>query len=395
MRLLRIALVCGLTLGSAVNGVGFQSTSGPVPATAGAITGTVTDAGGKPVVGARVQAVARFKRWVGAYYEIAVGPADDTDDRGRFRLHSLPQGQYVVVVSPQGATVPTPRDSAGPRRTYHPGVLSLDAATPVAIEPGSEPDVSIRFAPVPLFSIAGAATTSNGLPAAGFNVSLRGIPATIGYTGVPAGFMTALVAGATTALDGSFSLAAVPPGPYTLMVTNGHTRRGQPLEINEVRVDVSAPVTGLKVTTAPGSVVSGRLEWAGTGPSPWPGAKGSSRIRATGIGRESDFGSIDTDTQPDGTFRFTNLYGLRRIHSMNLPLAWAIQSIEAPKKAMAGPNLDIPPGTDITDLRLVVTNRTATVIATLVDETDKPLSASLVLMPRDEPTWIRWAGGFA
>lgn len=394
MRPLRIALACFLTLGSVVNGVGFQSPSEPVAAPAGVITGTVTDGSGKPVVGARVRAAARFKRWIGPYYEIAVGPTDDTDDRGRFRLHSLPRGQYVVAVSPQGATVPTPRDSAGYRRTYHPGVHSLDAATAVAVEPGREPDVSIRFAPVPLFSITGAATRSDGLPAAGFNVSLRGIPATIGYTGVPAGFMTALVGGATTALDGSFSLAAVPPGPYTLMVTNGHTRRGQPLEINEVRVDVSAPVTGLKVMTASGSVVSGRLEWAGTGPSPWPGAKVSSRIRATGIGRESDFGAIDTNTHADGTFTFTNLYGLRRIHSMSLPLAWAIQSVESPKGTIAGQNVNITPGTDITDLRIIVTNRTATVIATLVDEADKPLSASLVLMPRDETNLDPLGWGF-
>ncbi|HKY20371.1 MAG TPA: carboxypeptidase-like regulatory domain-containing protein [Vicinamibacterales bacterium] len=387
---LRITLACVLTLSSAVNGNAFQSPSEPAPSPAGVITGTVTDGGGKPVVGAKVQAAVRFKRWVGAYYEIAVGPTDDTDDRGRFRLHSLPRGQYVVVVTLQDPAGPTRRDSTGQRRTYHPGVLSLDAATPVAIEPGNELDVSIRFAPVRLFSIAGAATTSAGLPAAGFNVSLRGIPATIGYTGVPVGFMTTVIAGATTALDGSFSLVAVPPGSYTLTVTNGYARREQPLEINEVRVDVSAPVTGLKVTTARGSVVSGRLEWAGTGPSPWPGSKTFVSIRATGIGRESNFGSIDTDIQPDGTFRFTNLYGLRRIHSTVL----AIQSIEAPKEAMTGPNLNITPGTDVTDVRLIVTNRTATVMATLVDETDKPLSASLVLMPRDETNLDPLGWGF-
>ena len=196
--------------------------------------------------------------------------------------------------------------------TFHPGVLSLDAATPVDVEPGREGDVSIRFAPVPLFSIAGTATTSAGLPAARFNVWLRGIPATIGYTGIPAGFMTPDDRG-----DHRLGWFVLPCGGatrlHTLMVTNGHTPalREQPLEINEVRVDVSAPVTGLKVSTAPGSTVSGRLEWAGTGPSPWPGAKGSYRIRATGIGRGSEFGRIEADTQPDGTFSFTNLSGLR------------------------------------------------------------------------------------
>lgn len=389
MQPLRFLLVCGLTLGSLVSGVAFQS----APAPTGVITGLVTDAEGKPVVGARVQAAARFKRWVGAYYEIAVGPTDDTDDRGRFRLHSLPPGQYVVAVSPQGTAVPTPRNSPAHRRTYHPDVQSLDAATPINVEPGVDADVSIRFASVPLFSIAGSAMTSARQPAARFNVSLLGMPATIGYTGTPAGFMTATIARTTVAQDGSFSLPSVPRGSYTLIVTSGHAPLALPFEISEVGVDVSAAVTGLTVTTAPGSVVSGRLEWAGRGPSPWPG-KSRYLIRATGIGRGSDFGRIDTQTEVDGTFTFTNLYGLRRIHWLNQSSAWAIQSVEAPAQAMAGQNLNVTPGTDVTGVRVVFTNRTATVIATLVDETGTPFSGSLVLMPRDETNLDPLGWGF-
>ena len=79
---------------------------------------------------------------------------------------------------------------------------------------------------------------------------------------------------------------------------------------------------------------------------------------------------------------------------MNSSSAWAIQSVEAPKAAMAGQNLNITPGTDITDVRVTFTNRTATVIATLVDETDTPLSASLVLMPRDETNLDPLGWGF-
>ena len=46
----------------------------PTTTPAGAIIGTVTDESGKPVVGARVQAVGRKKKWVGGYYEIPTGP---------------------------------------------------------------------------------------------------------------------------------------------------------------------------------------------------------------------------------------------------------------------------------------------------------------------------------
>jgi hypothetical protein len=51
---------------------------------------------------------------------------------------------------------------------------------------------------------------------------------------------------------------------------------------------------------------------------------------------------------------------------------------------MAGRNLDVKPGTDISDLRVVVTDRTGTLVATVVDEDEKPFEiGSVLLMPRD------------
>ena len=71
------------------------------------ISGYVTDESGQPLVGARVQAVGRLKKWSGPYYEIPAGRPGESDDRGQFRLHSLPPGQYVVAVSVE-AKPPTP-----------------------------------------------------------------------------------------------------------------------------------------------------------------------------------------------------------------------------------------------------------------------------------------------
>jgi hypothetical protein len=87
-----------------------------------------------------------------------------------------------------------------------------------------------------------------------------------------------------------------------------------------------------------------------------------------------------------------NLYGLRRIHTMND--AAIITSIDAPKEVMAGQNLKVTPGADIHDVRVVITNRTATVMTTIVDETGTPLSASLVLIPRDETNLDPLGWGF-
>jgi hypothetical protein len=194
-----------------------------------------------------------------------------------------------------------------------------------------------------------------------------------------------MIATTRVAQDGTFSLSRVPAGAYVLTVTNGSTRRGRPLEIAEIELEVTdAPRTGVKIVTARGATVSGRLEWGGGGPVPWPrNATTLGRIRATAVGRDSDFASLDTEVQPDGTFQFTDLYGLRRIESMGLVFNWAIKSVEGPADLLTGRNLNIKPGTVITDLRVIVTDRTGTLVATVADEDDKPfLTGSVLLMSR-------------
>jgi hypothetical protein len=355
-------------------------------APAGVIVGTVTDESGKPMVGARVQAVGRKKKWAGEYYEIPTGPADDSDDRGQFRLHSLPPGEYVVAAFL--ASQPPAADYTEPNqyvRTYNPRTTSLAEAEPIAVEPGKEHSVSVSVVRVQLVSVRGVATTAAGLPAAGFDVMLRGGAATVGFTGVKSGYLTAVAATTRVGQDGAFTLIRVPPGSYVLSVTNGSNRHGQAFEIAEIPIEVrGATVSDVAVATARGATVSGRLEWAGGGPTPWPRGAGLGRIRATAVGRESDYASLDADIRPDGTFQFTDLYGLRRIQAMSLVFNWAVKSVEGPKAAMAGPNLDVKPGTDITDVRVLVTDRTGTLLATVVDENEKPFeSGSVLLMPSD------------
>lgn len=377
-----LLLLLTAPLGPDTNSPAAQQTA--LPRT-GVITGTVIDQSGIPLVGARVEAVGRRKKWLGPFYELSTASSDESDDRGQFRLHSLPPGRYVVAVSVQ-TQAPAPQQGVGYVRTYNPGTTSLAEAESIDVRAGEERSVSVRVMPTRFMTVTGIAVTSEGQPAASFDVWLRGSPATIGYTGVQGGFMTAVIATARTGADGSFALGRIPAGGYTLTVTNGYTRRGRPLEITDVPLKVTdTSLAGIKVSTARGATVSGRLEWAGAGPVPWPrNSKTLGRIRAAGVGLEFDFASLDTEVQPDGTFKFTDLYGLRRIQTMGLVFDWTVQSVDAPKDATAGPNLDIKPGHDINDVKVVVTDRTGTLAATVVDEAGAPfLDGSVLLMPRN------------
>jgi len=383
----RWLLVCLIASAEAHGGIAGSQAAQPAPRSTGVITGSVVDEAGLPAVGFRVQAVIRRKKWNGPYYETAIGRPDETDDRGQFRLHSLPPGQYVVTVSMPSAPPESARRTPGrPEylRTFNPGTTSLADARPVAVAAAKEQSVSIALAPARFVSVTGKATTSDGAPAVGFDVWLRGGPATVGFTGVLGGFMTTMLASARTGQDGSFVLSRVPPGAYTLTVTNGYTRRGQPLQIAESPIDVTdTPLTGIQVTTARGASVSGQLEWADSGPAPWPrNAASFGRLRAAAVGREFDFGSLDTDVKPDGTFQFTDLYGLRRIQSMSLPFNWTIKSVEAPGKLMVGQNLDVTPGSGIAGVKVFVTNRVGRLTGTVADgPRQSSMASSVLLMP--------------
>jgi hypothetical protein len=215
---------------------------------------------------------------------------------------------------------------------------------------------------------------------------LRGGAATVGFTGVKSGYLTTMAATTRVGQDGSFTLIRVPPGSYVLSVTNGGQRRaGQALEIAEVPIEVrGTTITDLRVATARGATVSGRFEWDGGGPAPWPRGAKLGRIRAVAVGRGSDYGSLDAEVEPDGSFQFTDLYGLRRIEALSLMFKWAVKAVEGPNGVIAGRNLDVKPGTDIANLRVVITDRTGTLVARVVDENGKPFdSGSVLLMPTD------------
>ena len=384
--------------------VASQVTPAPATPASGVITGIVRDESGTPVVGATVQALVRRKRWAGPYYETLVGRPDESDDRGQFRLHSLPPGSYVVAVSPQPLQPqrpppPVPPEGTDYVRSYSPNATVLADAQPIAVQSGTEQSVAVRLARVRFVSVSGNVTTSAGKPATNFGVWLRGGPTTVSYAGTQGGFVTTLVAGGQVAKDGSFSLTRVPAGSYVLVVTNANWRpdQNQPIEIAEMPVEVrDASLTGMTVVTAPGPTISGRLDWSGTGPAPWLRVlERPLRIRATGLGRDANVAALETDIRPDGTFQFMNLYALRRIVTMSLSVNWTIAAVEGPKDVMAGRSIDITPGRNISDLRVIVIERPGRFMATITDENDKPYNGWVVLMSRvpDDLDAMGWGFG--
>ena len=69
-----------------------------------AITGTVRDERGEPVVGVAVRAILQVQ--IAGHLKLAAGPSAVTDDRGAYRLANLKAGRYVVHMPSVQITLP-------------------------------------------------------------------------------------------------------------------------------------------------------------------------------------------------------------------------------------------------------------------------------------------------
>ena len=126
----------------------------------GAITGTVTNAFGEPVIGVRVRATMVRD----AKGEVPKTPTfsfleQATDDRGIYRIYGLAPGGYLVSAGGSGFS-PTfnPYESDVP--TYAPSSSTRDNAAEVSVKGGEDSNADIRYRGEPGHSIGGSVKTA-------------------------------------------------------------------------------------------------------------------------------------------------------------------------------------------------------------------------------------------
>jgi len=100
---------------------------------AAAIEGRVVDASGQAVANMVVQ--VRVTGRPNAPLATGIQPVR-TDDRGNYRLHSLPPGDYVIESAPLSRLAPaaTARAASRASATYYPGVLRIEDAQSVSVK---------------------------------------------------------------------------------------------------------------------------------------------------------------------------------------------------------------------------------------------------------------------
>jgi len=188
-----------------------------------AITGRVFDEYGDPVANARVQ-VLRYQTVQGQRRLTPAGGGDQTDDTGAYRIYGLAPGDYYVSATLRANNGPfiddNNNDTTSYASTYYPGTGNVSEAQRMTLGVGQEqPNVNFALQAVRTVKITGTALNSMGSALTNGMVTL--MPDTPGAGGAPGPALFGFGGNGRVRPDGSFSIANVSPGNYTLMAVAG------------------------------------------------------------------------------------------------------------------------------------------------------------------------------
>lgn len=215
----------------------------------GAITGTVTNAVGEPVVAVRVRAtMVRDSRGEATKMAYITGE-QSTDDRGVYRIYGLRPGTYIVSAGGSGfAYAFNPYDQDLP--TYAPSA-NRDTAAEILVRSGEDSNIDIRYRGEPGHLISGTVKVA-GTNGSAVSLTQAGSAVPLGNTYQPDGARGFTFTGLG---DGDYDVVAQEAASNANATTTPAFSLSDPKRVS-VR---GADVTGIELTTKPMSSVSGKI----------------------------------------------------------------------------------------------------------------------------------------
>ena len=374
-----------------------------------AITGRIFDEYGDAVANARVQ-VLRYQTVQGQRRLTPAGGGDQTDDTGAYRIYGLAPGDYYLSATLRANNGPFfddgNNDTTSYASTYYPGTGSVSEAQRITLGVGQEqPNVTFALQPVRTVKITGTALNSMGTALTNGMVTL--LPAdNVGPGGGPGPVLFNFGGNGRVRADGSFTIANVAPGSYTLMAVAGPgggrgggfaIRIGGPggpgiddIEMASVPLSIAnEDVTGLTVVTSKGASLSGNVI----------AAEGSAAKLSTnqvqivaqpanGQFLPGPLGNRPARVENDGTFVLTGLTGQKFVRVNGLPQEWTLKAIMLNGVDVTDSALEFRGSTENSGLQVILTDKVSDLNGKVTTARgDVTRDYTVVVFPDDPAKW--------
>ncbi len=405
----------------------------------GVITGSVFDHNGQPATGANVRAM-RY-RYIGGLRRLGVtGVGGAADDRGVYRIHSLPAGEYVVVATvPRGGpfssadlAITAPADvtrarqelsapaasqaspgmraaaarTAGARPAsvtyapvYYPGTPVATQATMIPVTAGEERGgIDIQLQLVPTSRIEGTVSLPEGVTAKAVAVSLVALGEDLASTAL---FLDSSYRTARLDAEGRFTFASIKPGQYIVSARgqapgektdSGLFQLGTLWAATEISVDGN-DVSNVVLDLQPGLTVSGRIQFDTADPQSAPDPS-KFRVNLGAAPGQVTFGSSPGIVDASGAFTIRGVTPGRYSVSAGVPNVvpnaskWVLESAIVAGRDTLDVPLEIRAGQHVDGVVLTYTDRPSELTGVVQDAAGRPAADySVMVFAADRAFW--------
>jgi protocatechuate 3,4-dioxygenase beta subunit len=345
----------------------------------GIVTGRVVDEAGEPT--SNVQVAMQRYQYINGRRQLSIVNIAQTNDIGEYRVFGIPPGQYFISATLRlggGINETPPDDRSGYAPTYYPGTANVTEAQRVSLGIGQQlNDINIALSPTRMARISGTAVDSQGKPISGLLMLVQS----------SSGFLSTI--GGQIRPDGSFTIANVTPGDYTLraMINSGPIA-GPTNEVAQAEVTVAGEdindvrLVGIKPSSVTGRVIPpaqannanlGQLQLLTTAKIPSPLANG-------GGGRVNDDGTFELMVPPGSVYVRMNTTG----NFANT----RIKAVRSNGVDVTDTGIDVKPNENMSGLEVELTTQLSSLSGVVSDARGKAVKDySVVIFPRDKERW--------
>lgn len=350
------------------------------------ITGRIVDEFGDPASDVMVMPM-RYQFTQGRRRLAPVGRSSMTNDLGEYRIFGLPPGQYYLSATMRGgggmvmSDTAASDDRSGYAPTYYPGTPNIAEAQRINVPIGQAVnDLNMALVQTRTARISGTAVDSSGKPlSGGFLMIMQ-----------RSGPMVMSSGASQIRPDGSFTIANVAPGEYTLTAQAPGGMPGDPGESATALVTVTGEdITGLQLAGTRMITATGRLVID-------PQAAKSfnvSTLRITTSPMNPDLmmmGGGGGRVNDDLTFEIRTRPGLQLVRLLNMAAAngWMTKAVRYNGVDITDSGYEFRPNEDISGIEIELTNHPSELSGLVTTRRGEPSKDYTVVVFAQDPQ--RW-----